>query len=400
MINEYAPTYLNVNTKYQKSEVIAKIVAEVRSRSPGGGFIKKDFYSNRWFEVGDEKARDKVGHAIRKAAVALGKQFRGGKRQSQSLAKRRMNSNIGNFNFINATNMDMNANNLFNKAALMNGAGLEAVTSGLSKGMHFPSMNMAMNSNGNANMNMSMNASMNTNSSMSKSALSNLSGRNQLAGMQNMGATSGIMNAIGMNGVGTMGMNSITSGSFPRELEEALAMNRFRNDFAPLGGAATSDSSLLGSLYGVGKSPGDSIGLSGVNGRVGVDDSGLMDQFQRRRLHLEAMEKKEDPMTMLQGSGQRTSWPEETRNYNSNNEYSNNLSMDLNNHHSALNGINSSHNYRPMLSFGRGQGNFENMNSNSYESVSTAKNSILSKLAAANSNLMQGASNFGNGDDM
>jgi hypothetical protein len=61
MINEYATTYLNVNTKYQKSEVIAKIVAEVRNRSPGGGFVKKDFYSNRWFEVGDEKARDKVG---------------------------------------------------------------------------------------------------------------------------------------------------------------------------------------------------------------------------------------------------------------------------------------------------------------------------------------------------
>ena len=27
----------------------------------GVGFVKKDFYSNRWFEVGDEKARDKVG---------------------------------------------------------------------------------------------------------------------------------------------------------------------------------------------------------------------------------------------------------------------------------------------------------------------------------------------------
>lgn len=61
MINEYAPTYLNVSTKYQKSEVIAKIVAEVRSKSPGGGFVKKDFYSNRWYEVGDEKARDNVG---------------------------------------------------------------------------------------------------------------------------------------------------------------------------------------------------------------------------------------------------------------------------------------------------------------------------------------------------
>lgn len=61
LIEEYAPIYLQVSTKYQKSEVIAKIVAEVRTKSPGGGFVKKDFYSGRWFEIGDEKARDKVG---------------------------------------------------------------------------------------------------------------------------------------------------------------------------------------------------------------------------------------------------------------------------------------------------------------------------------------------------
>ena len=70
MINEYAPTYLNVSTKYQKSEVIAKIVAEVRAKSPGGGFVKKDFYSNRWFEVGDEKARDKVGTSNKHCTIA------------------------------------------------------------------------------------------------------------------------------------------------------------------------------------------------------------------------------------------------------------------------------------------------------------------------------------------
>jgi hypothetical protein len=61
LIEEYAPIYLRGSTKYQKSEVIAKIVAEVRTKSPGGGFVKKDFYSGRWFEIGDEKARDKVG---------------------------------------------------------------------------------------------------------------------------------------------------------------------------------------------------------------------------------------------------------------------------------------------------------------------------------------------------
>jgi hypothetical protein len=61
LIDKYAPLYQQVNTKYQKSEVIAKIVMEVRKNSPGGGFVKKDFYSGRWFEIGDEKARDKVG---------------------------------------------------------------------------------------------------------------------------------------------------------------------------------------------------------------------------------------------------------------------------------------------------------------------------------------------------
>jgi hypothetical protein len=43
----------------------------VRSESPSGGFVKKDFHSGRWYELGDEKARDKVGHAIRKAAEEL-----------------------------------------------------------------------------------------------------------------------------------------------------------------------------------------------------------------------------------------------------------------------------------------------------------------------------------------
>ena len=64
LIEKYAPVYLRASTKYQKSEVIAKIVTEVRQKSPTGGFVKKDFYSGRWFEIGDEKARDKVGEFI------------------------------------------------------------------------------------------------------------------------------------------------------------------------------------------------------------------------------------------------------------------------------------------------------------------------------------------------
>ncbi|KAL3919143.1 MAG: hypothetical protein SGILL_003902 [Bacillariaceae sp.] len=93
LIEKYAPVYLHASTKYQKSEVIAKIVTEVRNKSPTGGFVKKDFYSGRWFEIGDEKARDKVGHAIRKAAGELGKKRPGGamssKKASQSAAQKR-----------------------------------------------------------------------------------------------------------------------------------------------------------------------------------------------------------------------------------------------------------------------------------------------------------------------
>jgi hypothetical protein len=61
IIDEHAPLYQEAKTKYHKSEVIANVVAKVRQQSPGGGFVKKDFYSGRWFEIGDEKARDKVG---------------------------------------------------------------------------------------------------------------------------------------------------------------------------------------------------------------------------------------------------------------------------------------------------------------------------------------------------
>lgn len=71
MIDRSAPHYLAAKTKLEKTQVIAALIDKVRSESPGGGFVKKDFYSSRWHEIGDEKARDKVGHAIRKAAEQL-----------------------------------------------------------------------------------------------------------------------------------------------------------------------------------------------------------------------------------------------------------------------------------------------------------------------------------------
>jgi hypothetical protein len=73
LIDQYAPHYVTATTKLKKTQVIAAVIDKVRSDSPGGGFVKKDFYTGRWHEIGNEKARDKVGHAIRKAAEELQK---------------------------------------------------------------------------------------------------------------------------------------------------------------------------------------------------------------------------------------------------------------------------------------------------------------------------------------
>lgn len=46
--------------------MIAAVVTRIRRDSPAGGFVKLNPGTQKWFEIGDEKARDKVGHAIRR----------------------------------------------------------------------------------------------------------------------------------------------------------------------------------------------------------------------------------------------------------------------------------------------------------------------------------------------
>jgi hypothetical protein len=43
----------------------------VRNNSPSGGFVRKDDRTGRWFRIKESEARDKVGHAIRKAVQRL-----------------------------------------------------------------------------------------------------------------------------------------------------------------------------------------------------------------------------------------------------------------------------------------------------------------------------------------
>lgn len=67
LVDHSAPLYDAAKTKLEKTQVIASVVDKVRRDSPGGGFVKRDFQTGLWFEIGDDKARDKVGHAIRRS---------------------------------------------------------------------------------------------------------------------------------------------------------------------------------------------------------------------------------------------------------------------------------------------------------------------------------------------
>ena len=273
-------------------------------------------------------------------------------------------------------NMNLNTNDYLNKAALMNGMNLDNGFAGLSNDMGISSMNMNMN----------------------MSALNNLPGRNPLMGVSNMRNTQGLMGAMGMNGVG-MGMNSIGPMSYSRELEEMLVMNRLRSEVAS---PNATDTALLGTLYGNGKSSNDSGGLAGLNMMTSMDDSAMLEELQRRRVRLDAAAKKEEAMNMLRESDQMTRWADQ--NNNNNKPSLNDNAMDFNNNASGLNGLNGMNggnrsNFMGMNPLGGSSGNMDNLNTNNLDSLSTS--TLLSKLASGNTKmsdqlLMQGASNFGN----
>jgi hypothetical protein len=72
-----APLYVASQTKQEKTIVIAALVERVRRDSPGGGgFIKRDLSAELWYEIGNDKARDKVGHAIRRVIGETSKKKR------------------------------------------------------------------------------------------------------------------------------------------------------------------------------------------------------------------------------------------------------------------------------------------------------------------------------------
>jgi hypothetical protein len=74
LVFRYVPQYLNAQSKTEKGRVIAAIIAETRRESPTGtGLVRQCPKTLRWSYIGLDKAKDKIGHALRKAAQEYGR---------------------------------------------------------------------------------------------------------------------------------------------------------------------------------------------------------------------------------------------------------------------------------------------------------------------------------------
>lgn len=74
IIAQQAPRYKEAKTKEGKGSIIVGIVKSMISSSPtNSGFVRQDKETGRWYFIGMEKAKDKIGHALRKASQKLGK---------------------------------------------------------------------------------------------------------------------------------------------------------------------------------------------------------------------------------------------------------------------------------------------------------------------------------------
>jgi len=70
LVKTYIPQYVQAKTKFDKSFILSNIIDHARSLNDGTTrFVKKT--NGQWCELSEEQAREKVGHTIREAIVAL-----------------------------------------------------------------------------------------------------------------------------------------------------------------------------------------------------------------------------------------------------------------------------------------------------------------------------------------
>lgn len=70
LVDENLELYTQAFTRAEKSMLIVSIVKYIREKSPNGGFVRFCKKSKCYVEIGDDKAREKVGHSFRDAISA------------------------------------------------------------------------------------------------------------------------------------------------------------------------------------------------------------------------------------------------------------------------------------------------------------------------------------------
>jgi hypothetical protein len=80
LIRDSMDTYKDVTKKSERSAIVANVVTSLREG--GVCFVRFDDTSSRWYDIGDDQAKKKTGHAIRDLLLSRGDPIRGGKKKT------------------------------------------------------------------------------------------------------------------------------------------------------------------------------------------------------------------------------------------------------------------------------------------------------------------------------
>ncbi|KAL3942727.1 MAG: hypothetical protein SGBAC_003134 [Bacillariaceae sp.] len=87
IIDSHLSTYMEVMSRRQKTRIVSTIVKNITvAAASGGGFVRKDLLTRRWYKVNEKLAREKVGQALRdaiKTKKSSGSQSKSAKRNSK-----------------------------------------------------------------------------------------------------------------------------------------------------------------------------------------------------------------------------------------------------------------------------------------------------------------------------
>jgi len=108
IIDSHLSTYMEVMSRRQKTRIVSTIVKNIRvaTEESGGGFVRKDLLTRRWYKVSDKLAREKVGQALRDA-IKTKKSAGGQSKAAKRNAKKNVGPQQGLANMINAQSIQL-----------------------------------------------------------------------------------------------------------------------------------------------------------------------------------------------------------------------------------------------------------------------------------------------------